>query len=67
MRVWADLTLQQDAEGRTTAVLSGPLTVASIAVVDRALREYAGPIGQVDLSGVSEIDTVGAWTVWRVV
>lgn len=67
MRVWADFSLEQDDTGRTVAVLSGPMTVSSIGVVDRALRELATPLDRVDISAVPEIDTVGAWTVWRVV
>jgi phospholipid/cholesterol/gamma-HCH transport system permease protein len=66
MREWADFSLEQDGDGRPVVVLSGPLTVASIAVVDLALRDYAGDVARIDLSAVSEIDTVGAWTVWRV-
>jgi phospholipid/cholesterol/gamma-HCH transport system permease protein len=66
MRVWADFSLEQDDAGRTVAVLSGPLIVSSIGVVDRALREAPGPIDRVDISAVPEIDTVGAWSVWRV-
>ncbi len=66
MRVWADFTLQQDDAGRPAVALSGPLTVSSIGVVDRALRDYAGEIARIDISGVPEIDTVGAWTVWRI-
>ncbi|TAD80627.1 MAG: STAS domain-containing protein, partial [Sphingomonadales bacterium] len=46
-------------------VLSGQLTLASIGPLERDLEELAGPIGQVDLAGVVEIDTVGAWVVCR--
>ena len=52
--------------GATTIALTGPLTVSSIGVVDRHLRHYDEPVARVDLSEVSEIDTVGAWTAWRV-
>jgi phospholipid/cholesterol/gamma-HCH transport system permease protein len=65
MRVWADFTLEEDAAGRAVAVLSGPLTVSSIAVVDRALRDFSGALDRVDISAVPDLDTVGAWTVWR--
>jgi phospholipid/cholesterol/gamma-HCH transport system permease protein len=65
MRVWADFTLEQDDAGRTVLALTGPLTVSSIGVVDHALRDHAGEIAEVDISAVPEIDTVGAWTVWR--
>jgi len=39
--------------------------VSSIGPVDRRLRELDQPVAKVDLSGVSAIDTVGAWTAWR--
>ena len=65
MRVWADYTLQEDDAGQPVLALSGPLTVSSIGVVDRALRGHAGPLARIDLSAVTEIDTVGAWIVWR--
>ena len=65
MRVWADFTLEQDDAGRPVVALSGPLTVSSIGVVDRMLREHEGEVAKVDISAVPEIDTVGAWTVWR--
>ena len=67
MRVWADFTLEQDDAGRAVLALSGPLTVASIGVVDRALRELDSVVARIDLSRVTQIDTVGAWTVWRLV
>ena len=64
MREWADFTVQE-AGGRTTLKLEGPLTVATIGVLDRKLREFAEPVQFVDLSATQEIDTIGAWTVWR--
>ena len=39
MREWADFTVQE-AGGRTTIVLQGPLLVSSIGVIDRRLREF---------------------------
>ncbi len=66
MRVWADFTSTFDDAGAQTLAVSGPLTVSSIGVIDRRLRELDGSIAAIDISQVSEIDTVGAWTVWRV-
>ena len=66
MREWADFRTETGEGGSTTIALTGPLTVSSIGVVDRHLREFAQPVGKVDLSGVTDIDTVGAWTAWRV-
>ena len=54
-----------EAGGRTTLALSGPLRVSTIGVIDRDLREIAGPVQFVDLSEVTVIDTVGAWIVHR--
>ena len=64
MREWADFTVQE-AGGRTTLVLQGPLLVSTIGVLDRKLREITDPVQFVDLSQTGEIDTVGAWTVAR--
>jgi phospholipid/cholesterol/gamma-HCH transport system permease protein len=66
MRVWADFTSAVDDSGAQTLAVSGPLTVSSIGVIDRRLRELDGTVVAIDVSAVSEIDTVGAWTVWRV-
>jgi phospholipid/cholesterol/gamma-HCH transport system permease protein len=65
MRVWADFTTETDEQGAQTLVLSGPLVVSSIGVIDRRLREFGGAVGKIDIAGISDIDTVGAWTVWR--
>ena len=64
MREWADFTVQE-AGGRTTIVLQGPLLVSTIGVIDRKLRDLTEPVQFVDLSNTGEIDTVGAWTVCR--
>src|SRR5688500_4103199 len=64
MRKWADFTVQE-AGGRTTLVLQGPLLVSTIGVIDRKLREITEPVQFVDISNTGEIDTVGAWTVTR--
>jgi len=64
MREWADFTVQE-AGGRVTIVLQGPLVVSSIGLLDRKLREYRDSVQFVDMSQTGEIDTIGAWTVWR--
>jgi phospholipid/cholesterol/gamma-HCH transport system permease protein len=66
MREWADFTTVAEEGGGTTVALTGPLTVSSIGPVDRRLRELDEDVARVDLSAVSDIDTVGAWTAWRV-
>ncbi len=65
MREWADYTAEADDSGALTLTLQGPLVVSSIGVLDRRLRELAEPVAKVDLSAIKDIDTVGAWTVFR--
>ncbi len=55
---------QVGAEG-ARLVLSGHLTLANIAPLDRALRRLSGPIPAINLAEVEDIDTVGAWVVCR--
>jgi len=64
MRDWADFTVQEGG-GRTTIVLQGPLLVSTIGLLDRKLRAFRDPVQHIDLSDSEEIDTIGAWTVWR--
>jgi len=63
MRQLAEFTTRED-EGGTTVALSGPLTVGRVGGLDQGLRAL-GPVHAVDLSGVTAIDTVGAWLAWR--
>lgn len=65
MRDQADFTVQADDDGALTIALTGPLVVSSVGTLDPRLRQLEGPVRQIDLSGVREIDTTGAWTVWR--
>lgn len=64
MREWAEYEMQ-DAGGSRMVRLTGPLRVSSIGPLDRELRALDGDIESVDISGASEIDTVGAWLVIR--
>ena len=65
MRDQADFTVQADDDGALTIALTGPLVVSSVGTLDPRLRQLEGAVRQIDLSGVREIDTTGAWTVWR--
>jgi phospholipid/cholesterol/gamma-HCH transport system permease protein len=44
---------------------SGPMVVSSLGLVDRRLRKLSDPVAQIDVRDVERMDTVGAWTVWR--
>ncbi|MCB5426208.1 ABC transporter permease [Altererythrobacter sp. CC-YST694] len=65
MREWADFTVETDDKGGTRLVLAGPLLISSIGVIDRKLRDWQGPVDQIDLAEAGPVDTVGAWIVWR--
>jgi phospholipid/cholesterol/gamma-HCH transport system permease protein len=58
--------LEEDGTDGTRLVLSGQLTLVSIAPMERELNGLPGPIAAVDLEAVGEIDTVGAWVVCRI-
>ena len=65
MREWADFSVEAGESGGTRLVIHGNLLVSSIGALDRKLREWNGPVESIDLSASGEIDTAGAWVVWR--
>ncbi len=66
MREWAEYSLLEDeAGGATTLALSGPLRVWSIGTLDADLDALEHEFSRLDLSGVTEIDTSGAWLALR--
>ena len=58
---FAEYELVEGDDGGQVLALSGPYLVSTIGSVDEELRHLDGPIATVDLSNISEIDTVGAW------
>ena len=58
---FAEYELVEESDGGNVLVLSGPYLVSTIGPVDGDLCTLEGQIQKIDLSGVSEIDTVGAW------
>ena len=61
----AEYELQQ-GDGGTVLALTGPYLVSSIGAIDEELRHLDVEVSRVDLSGVSEIDTVGAWVACQI-
>ncbi len=59
------LTAHAEADGTLTLALAGALVVGNAALVDQALRDFTRAIARIDLAGLAEIDTVGAWLVHR--
>ncbi|OYX62638.1 MAG: ABC transporter permease [Novosphingobium sp. 32-60-15] len=66
MRALTDFQLTPGS-GDQGAVLafSGPMTVSSLGPTDRNLRDFDDSLTKIDVSAVTVMDTVGAWTVWR--
>ena len=65
MRKWADFTTEPGSNGALSIALSGPLVVSSIGRIDAKLRAVDQPVERIDLTQVTDFDTVGAWTVVR--
>jgi phospholipid/cholesterol/gamma-HCH transport system permease protein len=66
MRDHADFTLSEsDDGGVSTLALSGPLCVHTIGDLDARLSGVSGSFQRMDLSGVTDIDTTGAWLLAR--
>jgi phospholipid/cholesterol/gamma-HCH transport system permease protein len=64
MREWAEFTLSENDEGADHVLaLKGPLRVHSIGNLDAKLGALEGNFTRVDMSGVTDIDTTGAWLV----
>lgn len=57
----AEFSIEHDEGGAARLILSGPYLVSTIGAIDQDLQEIEGEFRTVDLSAVSEIDTVGAW------
>ena len=56
----------QEGEGGAVLSLTGPYLVSTIGAIDDDLRNLEGSIAKVDLSNITEIDTVGAWMACQI-
>lgn len=61
----AQYSLEPAGDGATQLVLSGQLTLASIAAIEPRLKAITDPVASIDIAAVDQIDTVGAWVVSR--
>ncbi len=64
MREWAQYSVEE-AGGRATVIVTGPLLVSSIGKLDPELRDYNESVQAIDISDAGPIDTVGAWIIYR--
>ena len=66
-------TLKGQADGTNCLVLSGPLLVSTLGLLEAELQALTGPqalapeipLARIDIANVPEIDTAGAWLVAR--
>ncbi|OCC25259.1 ABC transporter permease [Croceicoccus estronivorus] len=65
MTEWASYTFEEDNADGAELALAGRLIISSVGSLDGELRNIDRPIARVDIAQVEEIDTVGAWLVWR--
>jgi len=65
MRALADFTTEAGPDGGVRLAFTGPMRVSTVGRLDGRLRSLDGPVSEIDLGNVDEIDTVGAWTAWR--
>lgn len=66
MRALTSFQLNPASQGDGQVLaFSGPMTVSSLGLADQDLRKIDGSISEIDVTGVTAMDTVGAWTVWR--
>ena len=56
----AEFTKDQGAKG-TALRVTGRLTLSNLEDLPQRLDAFHGPIGQIDISAVERVDTVGAW------
>ena len=56
----------QEGDGGAVLSLTGPYLVSTIGAIDEDLRGLDGSIAKVDLSNITEIDTVGAWMACQI-
>ncbi|MXP47290.1 MlaE family lipid ABC transporter permease subunit [Altererythrobacter luteolus] len=61
----AHFSIEERAESGPVLALTGAYLVSTIGEIDADLRDVDGDVGAVDLSGVTAIDTVGAWIAAR--
>jgi len=60
----ADLIERNDAHGRTVA-FTGSLALANLGDLPGRIDAIEGEVARIDLSDVTQIDTIGAWVVHR--
>ncbi|QUL36637.1 ABC transporter permease [Erythrobacter sp. JK5] len=61
----AHFALEDDGAGGARLALSGTVLVSTVGAIDQDLFAITDAVSAVDVSGIEEIDTVGAWVACR--
>ena len=61
----ADFSIEEGSGGGDTIVTTGPLLVSTVGTLDKELRRIETGLSRIDISASPDMDTVGAWVVWR--
>ncbi|MBV7264948.1 MlaE family ABC transporter permease [Erythrobacter ani] len=65
MEAAAQYSLEDDGAGGERLVLSGSYLISTIGFVDHELFDIEGPLSAIDVSGIEQIDTTGAYIAVR--
>jgi len=57
----AEFSIEHDESGAGRLVLTGPYLISTIGAIDQDLYAVGDGIEAIEIAGVTEIDTVGAW------
>lgn len=65
MMTLADFTYQEGADGKYHLILTGAYKIEMLGDVSARLDELNLDIAHIDLSDVEDMDTIGAWVIYR--
>ncbi|HEX5644301.1 MAG TPA: ABC transporter permease, partial [Erythrobacter sp.] len=57
----AEFSIEKVEGGAARLVLSGPYLISTIGAIDQDLARVEGEFAEIDIGGMTDIDTVGAW------
>jgi len=62
----AHFSLEDESDGSVVLALGGALLVSTVGAVERDLAAIEQTISRIDLTGIEDIDTTGAWLICHV-
>jgi phospholipid/cholesterol/gamma-HCH transport system permease protein len=60
-----DYSVEDEGSGAARLALTGQLLVSTVGPLEKRLNSVTGEISEIDLGGIDEIDTIGAWVAYR--